>query len=135
MSLVGPDILIVAVRYPRSQPTGLRGLERVDILRPPQGGGFQPQSSRTALLVRGSSPSPTAQEGSPRCHRMPCGGHALRRLGYRPRLNAGAAARPPNRWGGRGPPPRSNRRLRPPPHIGPHHPPLPPTPELLARPR
>src|SRR5260370_42337659 len=102
MSLVGPDILIVAVRYPRSQPTGLRGLERVDILRPPQGGGFQPQSSRTALLVRGSSPSPTAQEGSPRCHRMPCGGRALRRLGYRRRLNDGTAARRQNGREGRG---------------------------------
>src|SRR5260370_40453102 len=27
-----------------------------------------------ALEVRGSSPCPTAQEGSTRCHRMPCGG-------------------------------------------------------------
>jgi hypothetical protein len=63
---------------------------RFDILRRPEGRGFQPRPG-VALLVRGSSPCPTAQEGSPRCHRMPCGGPARQRLGYRRRLTDGIA--------------------------------------------
>jgi len=56
----------------------------------------------SALLteVRGSQPCLTAQEGSPRCHRMPCGGSPKEYSNYIPRggaallpgLNAGVFA-------------------------------------------
>jgi hypothetical protein len=48
----------------------------IDILFTLEGRRFQPRPA-VALSVRGSQPCPGAQEGSPRCHHMPCGGSVL----------------------------------------------------------
>jgi hypothetical protein len=51
-------------------PLGYRGIAAPAVVA-------SPAKVSAFAEVRGSSPCLTAQEGSPRCHRMPCGGPEL----------------------------------------------------------